>query len=373
MIRSAMKESLLYLFVESLRDELPSAGMARAAEFYRALELMPFDAHSIYWCGRFVFCSSAQDIEKYEHCFTFFFGISGRMAQQDAPAPPAAAPGDEASSADGAESSAEREQKPRLIARATDIDIVKQCDFAAMTKEQKAQVYALIQNMRLNPPKRRSRRLKDAGKGRIHAGRTVRSAFEWLGEIGRLKRVARRTRIRRCVFLFDVSGSMRDYAEPLAAFGYSLVQAMPAGAEVFALGTRLTRLTPYFRGAQLDAAKRRAAEAIHDWQGGTRLGASLKEFLDGWGRRGLARGAVFVIASDGWESGGCELLAEQMERLHRFAYRVVWLNPHKSSKGYEPVAAGMRAALPHIDAFVGGASFNELAGLNRMIAQTTLA
>lgn len=369
----AMKESLLYSFVESLRDDLPSAGMARAQEFYRALEYFtPVETHSIYWCGRFMFCTNVQEIEKYEHCFFRFFGVSGEAGERGAPPASGADPDGEVPDTDSANSPAANEHEYRLIARATEIDLLKQCDFAAMTPEQRADVYALIQGMRLKPPKKSSRRLKDAGKGRIHAGRTVRAAFEWLGEVGCLKRAARRTRTRRCVFLFDVSGSMRDYADPLAIFGYSLVQAMPAAAEVFALGTRLTRLTPYFRGAHADAAMRLAAEVIHDWHGGTRLGVNLKQFLDQWGRRGLARGAVFVIASDGWESGGCELLAEQMARLHRFSHRVVWLNPHKSSKGYEPSAAGMRAALPHVDAFVGGASFNELAGLNRIIADIAL-
>lgn len=368
-----MKESLLYSFVESLRDDLPSAGMARAQEFYRALECFaPLETHSIYWCGRFMFCTNVQDIEKYEQCFTRFFGVLGRAGQQEVPPAPVAELGGEVPGTDSAKSPAAQEQEYRLIARATDVDLLKQRDFADMTPRQRADVYALIQSMRLKPPQRRSRRLKDAGKGRVHAGRTVRAAFEWLGEVGRLKRVTRRTRTRRCVFLFDVSGSMRDYADPLAIFGYSLVQAMPAAAEVFALGTRLTRLTPYLRDAHPGAAMRRASEAIHDWQGGTRLGVNLKEFLDKWGRRGLARGAVFVIASDGWESGGCELLAEQMGRLHRLSHRVVWLNPHKSSKGYEPIAVGMRAALPHVDAFIGGASFNELAELNRIIADTAL-
>ena len=368
-----MQESLLYSFVEVLRSELPASGMARAREFFRALEcLAPLEMTSIYWCGRFIFCSNEQEIEKYEQCFVLFFGGSGRVSRRDAPTAPAVEPGGETAGASGMESSSE-DSECRLIARAADVDILKQCDFAAMTPKQKTDVQVLIQRLRIKPPRRRSRRLQVAGKGQIHAGRTVRAAFEWFGEIGRLKRVARRVRTRRCVFLFDVSGSMRDYADPLAMFGYSLVQAMPATAEVFAVGTRLTRLTPHFRTAHPGSAMRGAADAIRDWQGGTRLGVNLKDFLDRWGRRGLARGAIFVIASDGWESGGCELLAEQMARLRRYAFQVVWLNPHKSSKGYEPVAGGMKAALPHVDAFVGGASFNELTGLSRLIADITLS
>ncbi|MFC4907853.1 vWA domain-containing protein [Actinomadura gamaensis] len=139
--------------------------------------------------------------------------------------------------------------------------------------------------------------------------------------------------------------------------------------EVFSVGTRLTRLTPELRNPDPDAAMRAASAAIPDWSGGTRLGEELKEFLDRFGQRGLARGAVVVIASDGWERGDAALLGEQMARLSRLAHRVIWANPHKARPGYEPLTAGMAAALPHLSAFTSGHSLAALEELARLIGE----
>src|SRR5690606_21963099 len=147
---------------------------------------------------------------------------------------------------------------------------------------------------------------------------------------------------------------MRDYGDALTLFGYGLVTSMPEAAEVFAMGTRLTRLTQNLKRVSPDVARAQVAESIRDWQGGTRLGQSIKQFLDEWGQHRMVRQAVVIIASDGWESGEAAVLGAQMARLRRVAHRVVWINPHKSSAGFEPTAAGMRAALPHIDQFLGG-------------------
>lgn len=136
---------------------------------------------------------------------------------------------------------------------------------------------------------------------------------------------------------------------------------------MFSVGTRLTRLTRELRSRDPDAAMRAAAQAIPDWSGGTRLGEELKEFLDRFGQRGLARGAVVVIASDGWERGDTALLGEQMARLARLAHRVIWANPHKARPGYEPLTGGMAAALPHVSAFTSGHSLAALEELARLI------
>jgi uncharacterized protein with von Willebrand factor type A (vWA) domain len=132
---------------------------------------------------------------------------------------------------------------------------------------------------------------------------------------------------------------------------------------VFSIGTRVTRLTPALRLRDPDRALVAAGRTVPDWSGGTRLGEGLKVFLDRWGQRGLARGAVVVVFSDGWERGDAALLGEQMARLHRLAHRVVWVNPHKGAEGYRPVQTGMAAALPHVDDFVAGhslAAFHEV-------------
>jgi uncharacterized protein len=161
------------------------------------------------------------------------------------------------------------------------------------------------------------------------------------------------------VLLLDVSGSMEPYARALLRF----VQAAVAGrrrVEAFALGTRLTRITRELGSRDPDRAVRQAADRVLDWSGGTRLGDGLRRFNDEWGVRGTARGAVVVILSDGWDRGDPDALAEQMQRLTRVAYRVVWVNPLKVTPGYAPLARGMAAALPHIDRFVEGHSLAAL-------------
>ncbi|NEA23138.1 vWA domain-containing protein, partial [Actinomadura bangladeshensis] len=166
------------------------------------------------------------------------------------------------------------------------------------------------------------------------------------------------------------SGSMSPYADALLRFAHAAARSGGRDVEVFSAGTRLTRLTRELRHRDPDAAMAAATAAIPDWSGGTRLGEELKEFLDRFGQRGLARGAIVVIASDGWERGDAALLGEQMARLHRLAHRVVWANPHKARPGYEPLTAGMAAALPHVDDFTSGHSLAALEELARIVAGT---
>jgi uncharacterized protein with von Willebrand factor type A (vWA) domain len=165
--------------------------------------------------------------------------------------------------------------------------------------------------------------------------------------------------------LCDVSGSMEPYTRALLLYLHAMVRS-GRGVEVFAFGTRLTRLTAELRTRDPEQALARAADRVVDWASGTRIGASLKRYNDVWGRRALTRGAVVLIASDGWERQDHELVGREMARLHRAAYAVVWVNPVKGSPEYQPLAAGMRAALPSIDRFVAGhnlASLEALAGL----------
>jgi uncharacterized protein with von Willebrand factor type A (vWA) domain len=165
------------------------------------------------------------------------------------------------------------------------------------------------------------------------------------------------------VFLLDVSGSMAPYADALLRFAHVAVRRR-TGTEVFTLGTRLTRVSRELRRRDADLALSAVARTVPDWSGGTRLGELLRAFLDRWGQRGTARGAVVVVASDGWERGDPQVLGEQMARLHRLAHRVVWVNPHRGKPGFAPLTAGLLAALPHVDDFVSGhslAAYEELA------------
>lgn len=176
---------------------------------------------------------------------------------------------------------------------------------------------------------------------------------------------------RRLVLLLDISGSMEDYARALLRFVHASIVARRR-VEAFALGTRLTRLTRELSTRDPDRAFDAASSAVADWSGGTRLGESLRKFNDEWGVRGMARGAVVVVMSDGWDRGAPEDMAEQMQRLHRVAHRVVWVNPLKATEGYAPLAQGMAAALPHVDAFIEGHSLAALNKLARVISNETV-
>jgi uncharacterized protein with von Willebrand factor type A (vWA) domain len=170
------------------------------------------------------------------------------------------------------------------------------------------------------------------------------------------------------VLLCDVSGSMEPYARALMRFLHTAVVGR-SRVEAFALGTRLTRITRELSSRDPDAALAAAGQRVLDWSGGTRLGDGLREFNDSWGQRGMARGAVVVILSDGWDRGDPDHLAEQMARLGRLAFRVVWVNPLKASPGFAPLARGMAAALPHVDEFVEGHSLASLEELAEVISR----
>ena len=147
------------------------------------------------------------------------------------------------------------------------------------------------------------------------------------------------------------------------------VAAMAAGrrVEVFVFGTRLTRVTRTLRTRDPDRALHEIGTRVRDWEGGTRIGESLKALLDGWSQRAALRGAVVVLCSDGLERGDPDLLSSQMARLRRLAYRVVWVNPLKGSPRYEPLARGMAAAMPSVDVFLSGHNLESLEQLGRVL------
>jgi uncharacterized protein with von Willebrand factor type A (vWA) domain len=220
----------------------------------------------------------------------------------------------------------------------------------------------------LATPLRRSRRARRARRGeRIDLRRTIRAGIATGGDPVRLAQRRRRERPRRLVLLCDISGSMAPYARAYLQFLESAAGG-GAQAEAFVFATRLTRLTRALRGRNPEAAIQRAAATAPDWSGGTRIGDALRAFNDGWGRRGMARGAVVVILSDGWEHGDPALVGREMERLGRLAHRIVWVNPRSSARGFAPLAGGMAAALPHCDVLLSGHSLAALEAVADAIA-----
>ena len=239
-------------------------------------------------------------------------------------------------------------------------ELLRQRDFADLTRAEFDDVGRLVAQIAAGRPRRRSRRLRPHHRGRdLDMRRLVRAS---LGTGGETIERAFRNRVevpRKLVVLCDVSGSMEAYSRALVLFLHALMRTGP-GVEAFAFGTRLTRLTPDLEGCDPETALRSAAARVTDWSGGTRIGASLKSFNDEWGRRALTRGAVVVIASDGWEREEASVVGHEMARLARQAYAVVWVNPLKGHPDYQPLAGGMRAALPYVDRFLSGHNLSSL-------------
>jgi hypothetical protein len=245
----------------------------------------------------------------------------------------------------------------------SEVELLHDKDFSQYTDAERAVAMAILRALARRGPTRVGRRTKPVRRGgtRPDLPRTLHAALRTGGEP---LRIARRGPVRvprPLVLVLDISGSMAPYARMLLQYAQAAAIARPR-VEVFAFGTRLTRLTPELRLRDPDVALERASAAVADWSGGTRIGASLGELHRAHGRR-LGRSAAVVILSDGWDRGEPEVLAAEMARLRRSAHRVIWLNPLKAAPGYAPLARGMAAALPHADHFLAGHSLRSLAEL----------
>jgi uncharacterized protein with von Willebrand factor type A (vWA) domain len=259
--------------------------------------------------------------------------------------------------------------EPMLVAAASPEERLRTKDFSAWTPEELALLRYLIAAIRLDPPQRKSRRYVGRRPGeRLDVRATIRRSHRSAGDP--VEHVLRRhkQRPRRLVVIADVSGSMEPYARAYLHLLHGAVRATKAEAFVFA--TRLTRLTRDLAIVNPDVALQRAAAAAPDWSGGTRIGGALAAFNDKYGRRGMARGAIVVIVSDGWERDEPDLVATQMERLSRLARGIIWVNPRMASPRYEPLVAGMSAALPHVHRLVSGHSLASMDELLEAIRST---
>lgn len=234
-------------------------------------------------------------------------------------------------------------------------------------EDELAAVRRLGEDIKRAAPRRRSRRLRPArGGDRLDIRRTVRNSLETDGEALRLAYSAQRLRPRRLLFICDVSGSMERYSRTLIGSLKAVVGANKK-AEAFVFATKLTRLTRSLEGRDLDRALEQARAAVPDWSGGTRIGHALSEFNHSFGRRGFARGAIVMIVSDGWDRGDPEILAAEVRRIQLQAWRLVWINPRPMVVDQQPLAIGMRAAMPYIDDFVPGHDPRAIAGLATLV------
>jgi uncharacterized protein len=350
----------------------------RAARFAQALTLVePVARRRLYWTARAVLVTDPGQLKAFDAVFAAVFGgRDDEPPERDAehiqrvPAPPDRRPTDQrAQAAPGAgapqpgadATAAARPRERRAEARdvpvpvaASDEELLRSKRFDALEPAELAALYRLMARLQLAAPTRRTRRAeRDRHGERIDLRRTLRQSLRTCGDPIRLARRRRRIVRRRIVMLCDISGSMEPYARAYLQF---LTCATGAGAhsEAFAFATRLTRLTRALRSRNPERAIQRAAAAAPDWSSGTRIGDALREFNDRYGRRGMARGAVIVILSDGWERGDPALVGREMARLARLAYRIVWVNPRVGARGFAPRAGGMAAALDYCDALVSG-------------------
>ncbi|WP_390898550.1 vWA domain-containing protein [Streptomyces fulvoviolaceus] len=358
-------DAALLGFARALRTAGVEASAARVHAFLRAVDLLrPGMRADVYWAGRLTLCGSRDDLERYERVFAAYFG-----AREPVERAVAAAPGPRLrlvvrnAAAEGRTRTQNERESPPTPALASSAEVLRRRDVAELDAAERAQVRRLLAVLAWRGEVRLTARRRPARRGDVDPHRTVRELLRRGGEPARLRHRARAERPRRTVLLVDISGSMAPYADALLRFAHAATRG--TRTEVFTIGTRLTRVTRELSHRDPDLAMAAVGAAVPDWRGGTRLGELLREFLNRWGQRGMARGAVVVLLSDGWERGDPELLGAQMRRLHRLAHRVIWANPRKARPGYAPLAAGMAAALPSVDAFVEGHS---LAALERLAA-----
>jgi uncharacterized protein len=349
---------LLVKFAGELRAAGLAVGSGDVLLYCSALSrLDPADLVDLYWAGRTTLVNRHDDIAVYDQVFRRFFLAADGPAEdpltlmlrasaqaQGALAIPSTEPGE-----------SEREDDAVLGWMASDVEALKHKSFAACTPEELAALRRIMTRIRLTPPRRRTRRTTAAQAGRRpDPRRTVRESMRMHGDPARLYWRRRKVRLRPLILILDISGSMADYSRNLLQFAHSAARS--AGrVEVFCFGTRLTRVTGAMECRRPDEALERAARAAFDWDGGTKIGDSLDAFVRNWGRRGLCRGGIVVICSDGLDRGDPAVLAAALERLSRLSHRLVWLNPHKGDDpGFRPSTLGMMIAAPHIDLLLSG-------------------
>ncbi len=326
-------------------------------------ELRPSDSEDVYWCGRTTLVNRRDHIPVYDEVFRRFFlhvpvgaerkHTKERHAPQGSTGTvnlPDAEPGDR-----------ESEEPPLVLGlQASSLEIERNKRFSACSDEELAAVRRMIARIRVEPPKRRTRRYcADPSGSLVDVRRMARSAMTINDAAPTLLRMDRKRKPRPLVLLLDVSGSMADHSRNLLQFAYSMRRAAQK-VEVFCFGTRLTRITPLLDRRSPDAAMRLAADKVMDWDGGTRIGDSIDAFVKDWGRRGLSRGATVIICSDGLDRGSPATLAESIEKLERLSHRIVWMNPLHDANGGVPPTLAMAVVGPHIDEIASGNNLESL-------------
>lgn len=362
---------LLVQFAARLRVAGVRATPDRVQTFVASLDLVgASDPADVYWVGRLALCGEPSEIARYDHVFVNVFGPPTNAEPQ----PPIQPVRSVSLAGSGTNHCGdEADDVPSTAGEASRLERLRHRDVAELTPAERADMHRILTAFRIPGDPRPTRRYRPARRGKVDRTATVRSLLRAGDEPARLRHQRHRTRPRNVVLLIDVSGSMGPYADMFLRFSHATVRGHDAPTAVFTLGTRLTDVTRPLGHRDPSLAMRAVGRAVPDWSGGTRLGDTLKEFLDCWGQRTIARGAVTVVMSDGWERGDVTLLAAQAERLGRLAHRVVWANPRAGREGFAPSAAGMAAALPFCDELLAGNTLASLEHLARVVSSAARA
>ena len=375
-LRMTGEAALAAGFDRALRSRGVVAGTRRARTFAEVLRALPPDStEATYWRARAAMLPSIDDADAFNAAFLEFFGSLGdadalsRLVRNVA-APPRRAPRDLPKRETIPPPPSEHPADERLARRAPTQWIVASSEhrltdkaFEDFDEDERTAMLRLIARVRIASEYRTSRRRRTHLHGdRFDFRTTLRGAARTAGELVRRRATKRRQRLRPLVFVLDVSDSMEPFARALLQYARVTAIARPA-VRAFAFATQLTDLTALLRHASDERVMAAIGEAVRDYGGGTRIGAALHAFNDRYAQRGAARGGTVVILSDGWERDDPALVGIEMARLRRLTRRIVWVNPHKRHAAYEPLARGMSAALPYLDAFLSGHSLRTLDGV----------
>ncbi len=363
-------ERIAVAFARLLRGAGLAVPLGSVLTFVEALGRVGIDQRdSVYWAGRATLVRRPEDIPLFDRAFATFWRQFVPLDEQGVEEQQSITLAmDDGSDENDDDDAGTANDDPTLTLRFSSVETLRHKDFAAYDLSELHVAQQLMARLRFAGPPRRSFRYTPSRSGRRPDLRaTLRSSLRAGGEPIRRHWREPGERLRRLVLLLDVSGSMEPYARAMLRFVHAAVAGRQR-VEAFSVGTRLTRVTKELNSRDPDRALRQASDRVEDWSGGTRLGECMRSFNDQWGVRGMARGAIVVILSDGWDRGDPDLLAEQMQRLQRIAFDVVWVNPLKVTPGYAPLARGMAAALPYVDHFVEGHSVAAMERLASVIA-----
>lgn len=379
------------LFARLLRRAGMCVGTGQILDLTRALELVDVRRRpDFYYTLRAILVGRREDLPVFDTLFALFWNartayfLKERAAEDRRPAPtfdpsedclpdrderdtplPRTHEVELSDQGDGAREDEGSERETQLILAYSRDEILRHKDFDAYTAEEIQRARRLMQEMRWRIARRRTRRFESHPVGRfLDLRRTIRRNLRHGGEVFSLAQRRYRTRPRPLVLICDISGSMDRYSRTLLQFLHTVEHGLDR-VEAFVFATRLTRITRQLRTRDPATALNEVSNAVQDWSGGTRIGEALRTFNFTWSKRVLGRGAIVMIISDGWDRGDVELLREEMERLQRHCYRLIWLNPLLGLASYQPLTQGIQAALPFVDDFLPVHNLISLEALGR--------